>query len=108
MKQARTALDAFGQATLAIAAASGKLGGKPAGARHPATPLCRTRRLRPERLLAWTRDAERARRAGQEAPALVHTQQGCRLLASFHDQTGDEEWLVVLREENDDSTLWKP
>ena len=35
----------------------------------------------------------------------MHTQQGCRLLASFHDQTGDEEWLVVLREENDDSTL---
>lgn len=106
MKQARTALDAFGQATLAIAAASGKLVWQ--------TPLARDILQRhfaepgdyaPERLLAWTRDAERARRAGQEAPALVHTQQGCRLLASFHDQTGDEEWLVVLREENDDSTL---
>jgi DNA-binding CsgD family transcriptional regulator len=106
MKQARTALDAFGQATLAIAAASGKLVWQ--------TPLARDILHRhfaepgdyaPERLLAWTRDAERARRAGQEAPALVHTQQGCRLLASFHDQTGDEEWLVVLREENDDSTL---
>jgi len=106
MKQARTALDAFGQATLAIAAASGKLVWQ--------TPLARDILHRhfaepgdyaPERLLAWTRDAERARRAGQEAPALVHTQQGCRLLASFHDQTGDEEWLLVLREENDDSTL---
>lgn len=106
MKQARTALDAFGQATLAIAAANGKLVWQ--------TPLARDILQRhfaepgdyaPERLLAWTRDAERARRAGQEAPALVHTQQGCRLLASFHDQTGDEEWLVVLREENDDSTL---
>lgn len=106
MKQARTALDAFGQATLAIAAASGKLVWQ--------TPLARDILQRhfaepgdyaPERLLNWTRDAERARRAGQDAPALVHTRQGCRLLASFHDQTGDEEWLVVLREENDDSTL---
>ncbi|MDR1935840.1 MAG: helix-turn-helix transcriptional regulator, partial [Candidatus Accumulibacter sp.] len=28
-----------------------------------------------------------------------------RLLASFHDQSGDEEWLVVLREENDASAI---
>ena len=106
MKQARTALDAFGQATLAIAAASGKLVWQ--------TPLARQLLQRhfgevgdhtPPRLLSWTTEAERARRAGQDSPALVHTHQGCRLLASFHDQTGDEEWLVVLREENDDSTL---
>ncbi len=27
------------------------------------------------------------------------------MLASFHEQTGDDEWLLVLREENDASSI---
>lgn len=102
MKQARTALDAFGQATVAIAAASGKLTWQ--------TPLARQLLARyfgevgdlaPPAVLDWTRQADSARRRGGEHGNLLLAREGCRLLASFHDQTGEDEWLVVLREESD-------
>ncbi|MDR3412733.1 MAG: DNA-binding response regulator [Formivibrio sp.] len=106
MKQARSALDAFGQATVAIAVASGKLTWR--------TPLARQLldkyfgpqdEMAPIRLLEWTRLADAARREGREIPALLQAEGDRRLLASFHDQTGDDEWLVVLREENDEAEL---
>ncbi|WP_153116089.1 response regulator transcription factor [Rhodocyclus tenuis] len=106
MKQARTALDAFGQATLAVRVADGRLVWQ--------TPLAR-RLLRdffaqpddvaPEELLAWIAAANVARRDGREPNSLLVAQGQRRLLASFHDQTGDDESLVVLREENDASAI---
>ena len=106
MKQARSALDAFGQATVAVRAADGKLVWQ--------TPLARKllkdyfsnpEEVAPEELLAWIRDANQARRCNREPRPLLVAQGNRRLLASFHDQTGDEEWLVVLREENDASAI---
>lgn len=106
MKQARSALDAFGQATVAIAAANGRLTWQ--------TPLARQLlndhfgphgEFAPQSLLDWTRHADVARRENREIPALLNVLEGRRLLASFHDQTGDEEWLVVLREENDAASI---
>ena len=106
MKQARSALDAFGQATVAVRVADGRLVWQ--------TPLAR-RLLRdffaaagedaPLRLLNWIHDAELARREGREPVGLLAADGSRRLLASFHDQTGDAEWLVVLREENDASAI---
>lgn len=106
MKQARTALDAFGQATVAVRARDGRLVWQ--------TPLARKllndyfanpEEVAPEELLAWIADAHRARRDGREPVALLLADGSRRLLASFHDQTGDDEWLVVLREENDASAI---
>jgi DNA-binding NarL/FixJ family response regulator len=106
MKQARSALDAFGQATVAVRASDGKLVWQ--------TPLSRKllkdyfttdERETPPRLLAWIADAEAARRDGREPNALLIAEGSRRLLATFHDQTGDQEWLVVLREENDASAI---
>jgi CheY-like chemotaxis protein/DNA-binding CsgD family transcriptional regulator len=106
MKQARTALDAFGQATVAVRASDGKLVWQ--------TPLSREllkdyfatgENETPARLLEWIADAEAARRDGREPIALLFADGSRRLLASFHDQTGDQEWLVVLREENDASAV---
>ena len=106
MKQARSALDAFGQATVAVRAADGKLVWQ--------TPLARKllkdyfanpEEVAPEELLAWISDANQARRLNREPRPLLIAQGNRRLLASFHDQTGDEEWLVVLREENDASAI---
>ena len=106
MKQARSALDAFGQATVAVRAADGKLVWQ--------TPLARKllkdyfanpEEVAPDELLGWINDANQARRANREARPLLVAQGNRRLLASFHDQTGDEEWLVVLREENDASAI---
>ena len=106
MKQARSALDAFGQATVAVRAAGGRLVWQ--------TPLARKllndyfanpEDVAPEELLTWIASAHRARRDGREPTSLVSADGNRRLLASFHDQTGDDEWLVVLREENDASAI---
>ena len=106
MKQARTALDAFGQATVAVRASDGKLVWQ--------TPLSRKLLKEyfatgedesPSRLLDWIADADAARRDGREPNGLLIADGTRRLLATFHDQTGDQEWLVVLREENDASAI---
>lgn len=104
MRQARSALDAFGQATVAVRVSDGKLVWQ--------TPLARNllaayfpsgNDLTPPRLLAWIAEAEAVRRAGREPNTLLVADGNRRLLASFHDRTGDQEWMVVLREENDAS-----
>lgn len=106
MKQARSALDAFGQATVAVRSRDGKLVWQ--------TPLARAllkdyfanpEQVAPPELLDWIAAAQHARRDGREAQSLLVAQGARRLLASFHDQTGDDEWLVVLREENDGSAI---
>ena len=106
MKQARSALDAFGQATVAIRASDGTLVWQ--------TPLSRKllkeyfacdEKETPRRLRDWVGEADAARHAGREPNALLIAEGSRRLLASFHDQTGDQEWLVVLREENDASAI---
>jgi len=106
MKQARTALDAFGQATLAVHAADARLVWQ--------TPLARQllhdyfanpEHLAPDELLAWIAAAHAARRDGRTPVALLAAAGSRRLLASFHDRSGDEEWLVVLREESDASAV---
>lgn len=103
MKQARTALDAFGQATAAIRASDGRLVWQ--------TPLAR-KLLRdyfiiehdqaPPQLLSWIREAQQAALEHRKPPVLVATE-ASRLLASLHDAShlGHEgEWLLVLHEEN--------
>ena len=106
MKQARSALDAFGQATVAVRASDGKLVWQ--------TPLSRKLLKEyfatgedesPSRLLDWIADADAARRDGREPNGLLIADGTRRLLATFHDQTGDQEWLAVLREENDASAI---
>ena len=106
MKQARSALDAFGQATVAVRAVDGRLVWQ--------TPLARKllkdyfsnpEETAPDELLEWIAEAHRARRETREPAALLVTAGSRRLLASFHDRTGDDEWLVVLREEDDASAI---
>jgi len=109
MRQARTALDAFGQATVAVRARDGKLVWQ--------TPLARkllsgwfdmTGEETPRRLLDWIHAARRARAERREVPSLLAADGEKRLLGSFHDQSdddGDGEWLVVLREEDDASAV---
>ena len=106
MRQARTALDAFGQATVSVRASDGKLVWQ--------TPLARSLlseyfacngKEAPPLLLVWIDEAIGAKNLGRPPNQLVCTSGSKRLLASFHDQTGDEEWLVVLREEDDASAI---
>ena len=108
MKQARSALDAYGQATVVVRQRDGRLLWQ--------TPLAR-RLLRdyfqvehdqaPARLTDWIAVAEQAARDGREVPVLA-AEAGRRLLTSLHDpsrlghegEASDQEWLLVLREEN--------
>ncbi len=108
MKQARTALDAFGQATAAVRASDGRLVWQ--------TPLAR-KLLReyftiehdqaPPRLLAWIREAQQASMENREPPVLV-ADEARRLFASLHDPSSlghEGEWLLVLHEEKHTSTI---
>ena len=106
MKQARTALDAFGQATVAVRASDGKLVWQtPLGRGLLNTYFANPEHIAPDELLNWIAAALRARSEGREPGALLVADGKRRLLASFHDQTGDDEWLIVLREENDTSAV---
>ncbi len=106
MKQARSALDAFGQATLAVRLESGRITWQ--------TPLARKlladyfphelhSDAAPAPLLQWLENTlESLRQSPSSAPlslGILHDSR--RLSFSLHDQTADGEWLLVLREEND-------
>jgi DNA-binding response OmpR family regulator/DNA-binding CsgD family transcriptional regulator len=102
MKQARGALDSFGQATLALRPDSALLVWQ--------TPLARKLLqdfevargdAAPELLVGWAAAAARARQEGREAPPLSVVRGAGRLVFSLHDQGRDGEWLVALRVESD-------
>ncbi|MEY2632400.1 MAG: hypothetical protein RIR00_1054, partial [Pseudomonadota bacterium] len=104
--QARSALDAFGQATVAVRAGDSRLVWQ--------TPLARKllhhwfanpESVAPAELLAWLAAAQRARSEGRDAPPLLASHANRRLLASFHDRSDEDEWLIVLREENDSAAI---
>jgi DNA-binding NarL/FixJ family response regulator len=104
MRQARGALDAFGQATLVVRETDGRL--------LWATPLARRLLAEhfgmddgehaPERLVDWLAEARRALAEGREPPLLA-ARDGRRLQGRPHAPGGEAcegEWLLVLREEN--------
>lgn len=101
IKQARTALDAIGQATLAVRAADGHLLWQ--------TPLARAllntyfnidSEQAPAQLMAWIADAQRAAQEGRTPPVLMSSETR-RLFASLHtSQEREGEWMLNLHEEN--------
>jgi DNA-binding response OmpR family regulator/DNA-binding CsgD family transcriptional regulator len=105
-RQARNALDAFGHATLVVRAADGKVVWK--------TPLARDLLLQhfdggelDAAVLAWVRD-ELARRAvlgATPGEPLTLARQNRRLILALHEQTGDDEWLIVMRESSDQAVI---
>jgi CheY-like chemotaxis protein/DNA-binding CsgD family transcriptional regulator len=113
MRQARSALDAFGHATLAVRPETRRI--------VWATPLARTllqtycpdapADALPTPLLQWAQSALAARREpalGREPgtmPPLSLHRDGRRLVVDFHERSGDAEWLFVLREESDEALL---
>lgn len=108
MKQARSALDAFGQATVALRHSDGQLLWQ--------TPLARRllhdyfaipEGVTPPRLIDWLTKAQTALRENRPLPLLA-SQHNRRLLASLHDPSklGHEgEWLLVLHEENHQAAI---
>ena len=108
MKQARNALDAFGQASLCVHPGSGRLTWQ--------TPLARKLlghyfggeyEHAPGAILNWILSTTASYRKDPSAPILPLNivQTGRRLILTLHEQTSDGEWLIVLREENDTAQI---
>ncbi len=105
-RQARNALDAFGHATLVVRAADGKIVWK--------TPLARDLLIQhfdggelDAAVLAWVRDELARRAVVGTAPGepLTLARQNRRLILALHEQTGDDEWLIVMRESSDQAVI---
>jgi DNA-binding response OmpR family regulator len=98
-RQARQALDAFGHASLVLRSAD--------GARIWHTPLASQlmhfhfevpEMVTPPSVLRWLRQAI----ASPQPPSpMISARAGRRLELSLHGQTGDDEWLLVMREASD-------
>ncbi|MEC5386901.1 response regulator transcription factor [Uliginosibacterium sp. H3] len=103
MKQARSALDAFGQATISVHPPSGRITWQ--------TPLARKlmsqyfemqEHSTPQPVLDWIAStSQRIQIDPASATPLTIAQGRSRLILTLHDQTAEEEWLLVLREESD-------
>ncbi|MGH6626569.1 MAG: response regulator [Burkholderiaceae bacterium] len=105
-RQTRNALDAFGYASITVRASDGKLMWQ--------TPLARELLLRyygvqtaqaPEPVVQWLRRHLQQTERQTEAPRLSIEQGACRLTFGLHQQTGDDDWLIVMREVSDAAVI---
>ncbi|HQT25834.1 MAG TPA: response regulator transcription factor [Burkholderiales bacterium] len=107
MRQARSALDAFGQATVALRENDGHLTWQTPLARKLLGEFFDPPEVGEARLVAWFSKARKAALEGREMPVVV-VKGTKRLLAGLQDlsQAGHEgEWLIVLREESPSSVI---
>ena len=106
MSLARNALDASGQATVAVHLPSGNVVWQTPLARRLLTDFLATDGERaPQALLHWLASAATARSEGQTALPLSLAVGERRLTFSLHEHTPDGEWLLGLREESDRSSI---
>ncbi len=108
-RQARNALDAFGYATIAVRVSDGRLMWQ--------TPLARdllqryygtAAPLTPEPVLVWLRRHVGAGTLAEpttEPPRLSLEQGARRLTFRLHQQTGDDDWLIIMREDSDATVI---
>ncbi len=116
-RHARNALDAFGHATLVLRASDGRIVWQ--------TPLARALVQRhfgevglhsveraveravelPPEVLQWVRQ-EGARLSQGLAPSpMTLPRASTRLIFTLHEQSGDDEWLMVMRESSDQAVI---
>ena len=111
--QARSALDAFGQAAIAITPQDGKIVWQTPLARDwmksyflDDMGLSETRELRtPPDVLKWVTTAYQKGISGNILEPLIIIQSAKRLTLSPADLTSDEQWMIVLREESDTAQI---
>jgi DNA-binding CsgD family transcriptional regulator/CheY-like chemotaxis protein len=105
-KQARGALDTYGQATLALHAADGRIEWQtPLARRLLESFLGACDEYVPRSVLQWLAAAVQARAAGLTAPPLSLTRDQRRLILTLHERNPGGDWLVALREESDAATI---
>lgn len=109
-RQTRTALDAFGFASITVRTSDGKLMWQ--------TPLARDLLLRyygsqapqtPDAVVGWLRRNIAQAQAAIEPPRLSIEQGAKRLTFRLHQQIGDSEgggdWLIIMQEVSDESVI---
>jgi DNA-binding NarL/FixJ family response regulator len=112
MNQARSALDAFGNAVIAITPRDGRIVWQTPLARQlmqsyflppePAPGLAPDPSWRmPEALAAWLAATQHAHARGESHPPLQVAQGQKRLVFSAAEFSENEQWMIVLREESD-------
>jgi len=104
MRQARSALDAFGQATIAVHPGTGRITWQTPLARQLLDSYFNGEHERaPQSVLDWIGSSAAQHRNDPGAPQIPLNiiQASRRLSFALHDRTADGEWLLVLREEND-------
>jgi DNA-binding CsgD family transcriptional regulator len=105
-RQARNALDAFGYASITVRPGDGRLMWQTPLARELLHAWFATNAPEtPPAILAWLRrhlqDAERQ----IEPPRLTAELGARRLSIRLHQQTGDGDWLIVMREVSDTAVI---
>ena len=105
-RQARNALDAFGHATMVVRTSDGRVVWQ--------TPLARSflrdylgceEPVVPQAVLAWVRAQSASQETRREPATMSVAQAARRLVLALHEQTGDDEWLLVMREVSDASAI---
>jgi DNA-binding response OmpR family regulator/DNA-binding CsgD family transcriptional regulator len=107
--QARSVLDAFGQAAIAITPQNGKIVWQTPLARDwmngyflDEIGLSEARELvTPPKILNWVTEAYQADASGKTLGPLTIIQSAKRLILSPADISSEEQWMIVLREESD-------
>lgn len=110
MNQARSALDAFGQAAIAITPQDGKIVWQ--------SPLARqwmqryfydagahTAEATPEPILNWLFNLQQSQESNTNSQPLNIIKGSSRLTLSLADDSSDEQWIVLLSEESDEAQI---
>jgi CheY-like chemotaxis protein/DNA-binding CsgD family transcriptional regulator len=104
-RQTRNALDAFGYASITVRAVDGKLMWQTPLARELLAAYYGTASVTPQPVVDWLqRHLEDAKR--QIEPPRFTAELGARRLTfRLHQQTGDDDWLIVMREVSDTAVI---
>jgi DNA-binding response OmpR family regulator len=105
-RQARNALDAFGYASITVRASDGKLMWQTALARELLMAYYGTRAPEtPQAVVDWLRRHLKDAEQQIEPPRLTAQLGARRLTFRLHQQTGDDDWLIVMREVSDAAVI---
>jgi DNA-binding response OmpR family regulator len=105
-RQARNALDAFGYASITVRASDGKLMWQTALARELLMAYYGTRAPEtPQPVIDWLRRHLKDAEQQIEPPRLAAELGARRLTSRLHQQTGDDDWLIVMREVSDAAVI---
>ena len=109
-RQARNALDAFGHASMTVRLSDGRVMWQTPLARKLLQQYFETpETVAPDELVTWLRQVTPSALAdmaiGKPPPSWLVQQGGRRLSFALHEPTGDDNWLLVMRETSDEAAI---